>query len=733
MSWQAGIYVAAAVIPLGAGLVQLAAGRWLGRRGALVATGAIATSFALSLLGLVIYLGSAEGIFSEHQAGAATAAHDQFGEPNPTKGHAPLTWTAGFDWVALGGGGDGMITIAPLTIPLAIAIDNLAALMFVMITFVATLVHIYSLAYMSEDPRFGRFFAYLSFFCAAMLGLVAASNIFLVFMCWELVGLCSYLLIGFWREDRKNVDAANKAFIVNRIGDVGMLIGMGLLWAHLGTFDIAEINGSLRDAEGGLHVATAEGTTVVTMGDPAQPRTMFGQPRQIPYSLLVVAGLGIFAGCVGKSAQFPLHVWLPDAMAGPTPVSALIHAATMVAAGVYLVGRFFPLFTPEVLLVIAYTGGITLFVAASVAMVQSDFKKVLAYSTVSQLGFMMLGLGVGGRAAGLFHLLTHACFKALLFLGAGSVYHAVHTYTMAELGGLYRRMRITGLTMLAATLAISGVPLFSGFASKDAILATSLHFVQRYPAHWLLFALPVVGAAMTAFYMVRMWFLLFAGEPRSAAADHAHDPGPLMAWPLIALAIPTVVIGWPITILPFFGFEPILEQMLRYGEPIRALDVGSAKWWALGASILIAAAGLGVGALFYGPWDAWRRLDARRLAERFGPVHRFVANGWYFDALYRVAVVTPTLLLARLTSWFDRAVLDRIVDGSAQLVVELSRFDGWFDRQVVDRAVDAVARGTIGAGEWARRLQGGQLRGYLMVLAAAVVGLSAALFVWILA
>ena len=724
MSWQAGIYVVAILIPLIAGLVQLAAGRWLGdRRGAWVATGAIAASFGLSLLGAVIYFTSAEGVLSEHDVPGASAHPNQFGEANPTKGHVPLTWSAERPWVALGGPD-------PLTLPVGVSIDNLAVLMFLMITFVATVVHLFAIEYMAGDTRFGRFFAYVSFFCAAMLALVAASNLFFVFMSWELVGLCSYLLIGFWRDDLRNVVAANKAFIVNRIGDVGMLVGLGLLWVHFGTLDIATLNRTLRDDQGQFVQAASDMGPLVLTREAGRPDA----PLQgIPYALLTVAGLGLFAGCVGKSAQFPLHVWLPDAMAGPTPVSALIHAATMVAAGVYLVGRIFPLFTPEVLLVIAYAGGITLFLAATAALVQSDFKRVLAYSTVSQLGFMMLGLGVGGRAAGLFHLLTHACFKALLFLGAGSVYHAVHTYQMPELGGLYRRMRTTALTMLVATLAISGVPLFSGFASKDAILATSLHFVQNHPGHWLLFALPVAGAAMTAFYMVRFWFLLFAGEPRSAVADHAHESGRLMTGPLVALAVPTVVIGWPVTILPFFGFEPILEQMLRYGEPIRAVDVGGAKWWALGASVLLASIGLGLGALAYAPWDAWRRLDAARWAERFSPVHRFFTHAWYLDTLYRWVVVVPVLALTRLVRDVDRHGVDGVVNQAAKATVILSRVDDWVDRRVVDRTVDLVARGTLDAGRRARRLQAGQLRGYLLVLAAAVVGLSAALFAWVLA
>ena len=407
--------------------------------------------------------------------------------------------------------------------------------MFLMVTFIATLIHIYSMGYMHDDPRYPRFFTYLSLFCFSMLGLVASANVFMIFIFWELVGVCSYLLIGFWYEDKKNADAANKAFIVNRVGDVGMLLGLGLLWANLGTFNIDEINRSLRDDSGQLHVAAgADGGEVAQMRDresgQLQTDAATGRPRQIALWVLTLAGLGVFAGCVGKSAQFPLHVWLPDAMAGPTPVSALIHAATMVAAGVYLVGRFFPLFTDDVLLYIAYTGGITLFIAASIAIVQTDYKKVLAYSTVSQLGFMMLGLGVGGWAAGLFHLLTHAFFKALLFLGAGSVYHSVHTYEMPVLGGLRKKMPITAYTMLAATMAISGVPLFSGFYSKDAILATALYRVMQSPQHILLFVLPAVGAAMTAFYMFRLWFLTFDGEPRGypepvavAGQDVGHE------------------------------------------------------------------------------------------------------------------------------------------------------------------------------------------------------------------
>ncbi len=750
MSWQVGLYVAAVLIPLSAFVVEMAAGRWLGRRVAYVATVAIGLSFLLSLIGFVAYFSRAEGVFehrSARHAGtpevAARPADDapgEFGQPNPTKGREPLAWRQEWDWVALGGSvpaRGGRPAGATLAITIGVDVDNLAVLMFLMVTFVATLVHVYSLAYMRDDPRSSRFFAYLSLFCFAMLGLVAASNLFLVFVFWELVGFCSYLLIGFWHGDGANADAANKAFLVNRVGDVGMLIGLGLIWTSLGTFDIRELNRTIRDERGQLNVREVGGRSTVALADPATGRELRDEasrfPRRIGYEMLVVAGLGLFAGCVGKSAQFPLHVWLPDAMAGPTPVSALIHAATMVAAGVYLVGRVMPLFTPEVMLTIAYVGGITLLLAASIAMVQVDYKKVLAYSTVSQLGFMMLGLGVGGRSAGLFHLLTHASFKALLFLGAGSVYHTVHTYDLAVLGGLYRRMRVTALTMLAATLAISGIPPFSGFSSKDAVLASALHFVIDRPGHILLFLLPAIGAAITAFYMFRLWFLLFAGGPRGPAASGAHESERLITWPLIALAVPTVVLGWPVTILPLFGYEPILEQMLKYGEPIESIDPGGARWWAMGASILVASAGCGLGALYYGPWDAWRRLDAGRTARRAGPLYRFLVRKWYFDELYRATVVGPTLALARAVGWFDRRAIDGLVDGTARATERLSRLEGLFDRVAVDRLVGLVASGIFAAGDRGRRLQTGSLRNYLMVLAVAVVGVCAAMFAWVLA
>ena len=730
--WQGWLYVAAALIPFAAFVVQILGARRFGRHNAAIATGAIGVSFALSVVGLVAYAMASGGM----------AVHDLSAE---AEGGAagPIRWEGSMPWVSIGSGlgGDPL----PGEIRVGFAIDHLAALMFVMVTAIATLVHVYATAYMAGDPHAPRFFAYLSLFCAAMLGLIAASNLLLVFVFWELVGLCSYLLIGFWSEDRANVEAANKAFVVNRIGDVGMIVGLGLLWTQLGTLEIAAINEGLA----GVEVRLGDPMGRITADDPSGRINLNvdGMSRTIPHWALVIAGLGLFAGCVGKSAQFPLHVWLPDAMAGPTPVSALIHAATMVAAGVYLVGRLYPIFTAEVLLTIAYTGAITLLIAASVAMVQVDYKKVLAYSTVSQLGFMMLALGVGGWAAGLFHLLTHACFKALLFLGAGSVHQEVGTYDLRRLGGLRRRLPTTSTTMLLGTLAIAGVPLFSGFYSKDAIFAAAIGFVARFPEHGLLLLLPALGAALTAFYMLRMWILLFAGEPRSelgrddepghgASNAGPREGGPRIVCPLILLAVPTVALGWPLTILPLtvvgLPFHPVLESWLAAGAPFSAEPMGTAQQWAAATSMLVLFVGAGLALLSYHPSRMIRRIDPERMASRFGGAYEFLAHGWYLDLVYDALVVRPVLAIARAAARFDREAIDGFVHGAARSVLTLSRLDIAFDRMVVDRVVEGAARLTFGLGDVGRRVQSGRLRGYLLGLSVAFVALFVGFYVWVI-
>lgn len=812
--WQAWLYVAAVLIPLGAFTIQILGMRWLGNKNAYVATAAVATCFALSAFGLFSYVTTGPGLGKflalhahhgdehgegGHESGEHAAPHgddhgkadehgnkedehtpagehggevkDAGGEAHKKEGHGgdsagegahgagshgPVVWKGQFTWTAMG----ALMGKKPLVLTLGVYIDLLSALMFTMVSFIALMVHIYAMGYMHGDPRYPRFFAYLSLFCFSMFGLIASPTIFMIFVFWELVGVCSYFLIGFWFEDLANARASFKAFVTNRVGDVGMLIGLGIIWSFFGTFEIADINAALsssklRDDDGRLTRQIAGDDVVVSIrsapNEDGSPGDMV--TKSIPYVLLTVAGLGIFAGCAGKSAQVPLHVWLPDAMAGPTPVSALIHAATMVAAGVYLVGRFYALFTAETLLYIAYTGGITMIIAATIALVQTDYKKVLAYSTISQLGMMMLGLGSLGWAAGLFHLITHAFFKALLFLSAGSVYHSVHTYEMPKLGGLLKKMPITGFCMLIATMAISGVPLLSGFYSKDAILAATMKFANE-TGHVPLFAFAAFGSALTAFYMFRMWFLVFDGTSRSAHLEteshktahhghdddhghghghhhgdpvaHAHESEPLMAWPLIALAIPSVIVGYPITILPFG--EPILEQMIAYNAPVATPSLAAYHVPAMMVSLVVASLGIGGAALFY---SRFRIFSAEPFAKRFSFLYDLFRNKWYFDDLYGAIFVRPTMSLARNIAEFDKKVVDGIVNGAGKVTLLVSRLSGLFDRVAVDGVVNSLADTVLDIGEKGRVLQTGRLRQYLAFLAVGVVGLFGFLYVWI--
>ncbi len=468
--------------------------------------------------------------------------------------------------------------------------------------------------------------------------------------------------------------------------------------------------------------------------------------QTMPYWLLIAAGLGIFLGCVGKSAQFPLHVWLPDAMEGPTPVSALIHAATMVAAGVYLVGRCYPLFTPEARLVIAYTGGITLFLAATIAVVMTDIKKVLAYSTVSQLGYMMLALGVGGWVAGLFHLITHAFFKALLFLGSGSViYGCHHEQDMTRMGGLYPKMKVTALTMLVGVLTIAGIPFFSGWYSKDAILAQAFGFAWVHPEHSLLFALPLVTAGITAFYMFRMWFLTFAGQPRDEHVhEHAHESPRVMTVPLIVLAVFSVVVawGWPIhdaeksflesqihraqhhSVVADFGYVAAVDHGWEGGE-IQEIDVRERNYAAqyhflVGNVVLIFGA---VGILFALLLYFSRVLDPAEAAAQFPAVHRFLLNKWYFDEVYSAILVRPALTVASWCRAFDTHVIDRAVDATARATVRVSKWDGRFDLGIIDGIVNLTGNVVYGVGAALRSVQTGYIRSYVLFLVLAAIGI----------
>ncbi|MDG1893795.1 MAG: NADH-quinone oxidoreductase subunit L [Fuerstiella sp.] len=661
-----------------------------------------------------------------------------------------------------------------LEVTLDYYIDSLTLVMFTMVTLIATCIHLFAIGYMSDEltdeyvdhsahtadgghvhrpGRFYRFFAFMSLFCFAMLGLVLAGNIFQVFIFWELVGICSFLLIGFYTERKTASDAANKAFIMNRVGDFGFLIGLMVLWTFFGTFRFGDtvvddqvVDQGLfsmvhRDNTGNLTREEFTGDVLITDTHGHVLTNEDGSNRQIPYYLMVVVGLGIFAGCVGKSAQFPLQTWLPDAMEGPTPVSALVHSATMVAAGVYLAGRFFPMFVQEVLLTIAYTGCITLFLAATIAMVATDIKKVLAYSTISQLGYMMLGIGVFGWAAGLFHLITHAFFKSLMFLCSGSViYGCHHEQEMPKMGGLLWKMPITAFTMLVGVCAISGfwVPFgleFSGYHSKDAIVASALAFNYANPAHFLLFLIPLLTAGITAFYMFRMWFYTFVGKPRDQHVhEHAHESPWVMTVPLVILA----VFAW---FCAYGGESGRLYLMLTGDEPahvaagvtaataggivlpghdaIHAVH-GQAGTWAL----IAALSGALIAYVLYGT----SVVNVEEMKRQLAGVHGFLANKWHFDELYDALFMKPAHKVAAFCAWFDGAVFDRILHSAAKATVIVSKWDRVFDENVVDGFVNLIASATQSVGTSLKVVQTGRLRQYVMFIVLGVVALFAVMF-----
>ncbi len=529
------------------------------------------------------------------------------------------------------------LTTSTLNAHIGLRLDALSGIMLVVVTTVALMVQIYSLGYMSEEPSLSRYYAYLSLFCASMLGLVLATNFLQLYVCWELVGVCSYLLIGFWYDRHAPAFAAKKAFVTTRFGDLGFLIGLIMICTAAGSFDFVEIQAKVA---AGTWTAGWLGTVAVLL----------------------------FCGAAGKSAQVPLHVWLPDAMEGPTPVSALIHAATMVAAGVYMVARLFFLFSasPDAMQVVAVIGGVTAIFAALIALVQDDIKRVLAYSTISQLGYMMLALGVGGMAAGMFHLFTHAFFKALLFLGAGSVIHATHTNNMWEMGGLRKKMPWTFWTFVAGSLALAGVAPFAGFFSKDAIL----HLVMG--KNLFLFALAVLGSLCTAFYMTRVICVTFLGEAR-AASGHAHESPWVMRVPLVILAVLSVVAGF---------WHAGFERLVQGGEAeAEGLNLGFAA-----VTQMVPLAGILAGVMLY----VLKSPDPDALAVRFAPLYTLLKRRFYVDELY---------------DW----IIDRIV-------LRCSAGLAWFDRHVVDGAVNGVAWLTQQTGTQLRYVQTGRVQHYALAV-----------------
>jgi NADH-quinone oxidoreductase subunit L len=630
--------------------------------------------------------------------------------------------------------------IGNISIDLGIMLDNLTVIMLFVVTLISSLVHIYSTEYMHGDKRFVRYFAYLGIFTFSMLGIVLTHNLLMMYIFWELVGLSSYLLIGFWYEKKSAADAGKKAFITTRIGDVGMLIGMLILFSSYHTFTLDTIFMNIKNG-------------ILPFGST---------------TWLTACGILLFMGAVGKSAQFPLHVWLPDAMEGPTPVSALIHAATMVAAGVYLVARIFVMLTANAMLVIAVIGAVTAFIAATIALTQNDIKKVLAYSTVSQLGYMIMALGCGAYSYAFFHLVTHAFFKACLFLGSGSVIHAMHhEQDIREMGGLRKKMPITYAAFLMSTLAISGIPFTSGFMSKDGILAGTLAFGQL-TGHWLIPAIAFTVAMMTAFYMFRLVIITFHGEPRNLEKyNHCHETPFVMTMPLVLLSV--------LSVFFWYGLNPInassgwvldkwiktphtvVPQEMRFDfmktEEVKTTDINSsavahmapvvsapseteyithsehymhamhqAHYPAMGLSLLLGGIGILFSFLFY----QWKKIDADKVANSIKPLYKFSLNKWYFDELYEFLFVQGTLLISKGFSLFDTYVVDGAVNGAATVTRWVSFASEKFDHYVVDGAVNLSAYLSGFVGLFFRKFQTGKVQSYVLF---AVVSLLILMFV----
>ncbi len=540
----------------------------------------------------------------------------------------------------------------PIEFPAGLVLDPLTAMMLIVVTVVSFLVQIFSQGYMVEedehghlrkDPGYGRYFAFISLFTTSMLLLVLANNFLQIYIAWELVGLCSYLLIGFWYHKPSAASAAKKAFLTTRLGDLGLLIGILIIYFTTHSFVFTEVEHAIKLGE-------------------------------LSGGLLTIAMIGVFLGAVGKSAQFPLHVWLPDAMEGPTPVSALIHAATMVAAGVYLVARTFEMFAAspdqQALMIVAYVGGFTAIFAASMGLVMNDIKKVMAYSTISQLGYMMMGLGVGAYAAGVFHLFNHAFFKALLFLGSGSViYAAHHEQDMRKMGGLGKKMPITFVTMTFAGLALAGIPPFSGFWSKDEILAGA------YEKNMLLYVMGAVAAFFTAFYIFRAIFLTFTGENRAhshdahgAHASHStnghdsHSAHPIKESPWV-MTIPLIVLGIASLFSGFLGSPLMGNAFQSFIEKGAEMNEGM-NYTVMISSVIIAVAGIVLSSLIY----YFKVIPATLISGPMPWLHAFVLNKYGMDDLYQWIIDKIVLGLCSVALWFDQHIVDGIVNGVATII-----------------------------------------------------------------
>jgi len=591
-----------------------------------------------------------------------------------------------------------------LKIDIAFWLDPLSMIMTLIITGVGGLIHIYSTGYMHEDESYWRFFGWLNLFTFAMLVLVLGDNLWLMFVGWEGVGLCSFALIGFWYKVYANTTAGNKAFIVNRIGDLAFVIALFSLFAALGTVGHP---------------------TLVTREVAKYAPLLAGMPGYLGMTMVTFVTLMMFAGATGKSAQIPLYIWLPDAMAGPTPVSALIHAATMVTAGIYMVARMNFLFVmaPATMTVVAVIGGLTAFFAATIGVAQNDIKKVLAYSTVSQLGYMFAAVGVGAFTAGVFHLMTHAFFKACLFLGSGSVIHAMGgEQDMRKMGGLRHHMPITFITFVAATLAISGVPPFAGFMSKDEIIWQAFSH-----GHLFVWALLLLGAGITVFYMFRQVYMTFFGEFRGTHEQehHLHESPPSMAYVLVALGLLSVfggIVRIPDFIATFRPFEDFLDPVFSSPMTLRLTQSGIHNRGLEAALGLVTFTMVVLGWLVADLMYRRKTIAPERYSEALGGApYRWVLNKYYVDEFYDFTVVQPYLALTRALAWFDLNIIDGVVNLVATLTVLGAWMSGLFDSYVVDGLVNAASLVTLEVGGRLRRLQTGSINGYLYGILAAVM------------
>ena len=600
-----------------------------------------------------------------------------------------------YEWINAGPAHTSEGPLANFRVDWGFLLDPLSSVMILVVTGIGFLIHIYSTGYMHEEDGYYRFFAYLNLFMFSMLTLVLGNNYVMMFVGWEGVGLCSYLLIGYYFHKKSAGDAAKKAFVVNRVGDWGFSIGIMMIFVTFGTIDFIQVGEKLREGvmAGAFHV-----------GDP----------------LFIGIALALFVGAAGKSAQIPLYVWLPDAMEGPTPVSALIHAATMVTAGVYMVARsnFIYQMAPQAMTVVAVIGAVTAFFAASIGLVQNDIKRVLAYSTVSQLGYMFLALGVGAFAAGIFHLMTHAFFKALLFLGSGSVIHAMHhEQDMRKMGALKNKIPVTFWTMFVGTLAIAGTPFLAGFFSKDEILWKAFSSNQGHVLLWLLGA---AVAGMTAFYMFRLIFMTFFGESRvdHHTEHHIHESPRSMTVPLIILAIGSVVagyVGFPAWLGGNNAFEKFLDPVFEplpipHGPEAEYSNLAEAGMAA--ASVAIALIGFGLAYSKY----CKRSWEEQREVRQYGSLYPVFLNKYYVDEGYDFLVVNRAKDAGTGLWKFDAAVVDGAVNGSAWTTVEGALGSGWWDRWIVDGIVKFIG-GFIRTMSWPLRLiQTGYVQNYALVM-----------------